>query len=198
MAHPRPKVVVLAGPNGAGKTTIAPVLLKDVLGVVEFVNADALAGGLSGFAPERAALAAGRVMLARLHELARQRRSFGFETTMASRSFAPWLARLKRGGFAVHIVFLWLPSPEIALQRVAERVRLGGHFIPEDIVRRRFQSGLRNFFRLYRALATTWRMYDNSQVGRPRLIARGQGERTLAVADRTVWSLIESTAADET
>jgi predicted ABC-type ATPase len=189
-------VVVLAGPNGAGKTTVAPVLLNELLGVTEFVNADTLAGGLSGFAPERAALAAGRVMLARLHELARQRRSFAFETTLASRSFAPWLARLKQGGYAVHVVFLWLPAPEIALERVAARVRLGGHSIPDETVKRRFHSGLRNFFRLYQALANTWWMYDNSGGGRPTLVARGSGRRATEIADARRWRTVTRMAYD--
>ena len=106
MSHFRPSVVVLAGPNGAGKSTAAPALLQGALGVTEFVNADAIARGLSAFDAERAALPAGRVMLRRLRDLARQRVSFAFETTLASRSFAPWLAELKRDGYSIHIVFL--------------------------------------------------------------------------------------------
>src|SRR5947209_11952925 len=103
-------IVVVAGPNGAGKTTAAPFLLRDALGVREYVNADPIAAGLSAFAPESVAIAAGRVMLARIDELARQRISFGFETTLASRSFAPWLRLRLADGYAVHLVFLWLAS----------------------------------------------------------------------------------------
>ena len=117
MSDARPSVVILAGPNGAGKSTTAPLLLQGALGVTEFVNADAIARGLSGFNPEGAAIAAGRVMLARLHELARQRVAFAFETTLASRSFAPWLKELTVSGYTVHLVFLWLPSLDLALLR---------------------------------------------------------------------------------
>lgn len=143
-----PQVVVLAGPNGAGKSTSAPRLLRGALGVEEFVNADVIASGLSGFAPERVAMAAGRVMMQRLRGLAEARTNFAFETTLATRSFAPWLSCLISSGYVLHLVFLWLPSAEIAVARVQERVRRGGHHVPEDVVRRRYRAGLRNFFQL--------------------------------------------------
>lgn len=113
-----PSVIILAGPNGAGKTTAAPSLLRGTLGVVEFVNADLIAQGLAGFDPQRAALAAGRAMLARIDDLARQRASFAFETTLASRSFAPWLQNLIQTGYRFHLVFLWLPDADFAVDRV--------------------------------------------------------------------------------
>ena len=121
----RPSVVILAGPNGAGKSTVAPALLAGALGVTEFVNADDIARGLSAFNPAGVSISAGRVMLARVRDLARQRASFAFETTLASRSFAPWLRELKTSGYDVHMLFLWLPSAEFAVARVAERVREG-------------------------------------------------------------------------
>jgi len=123
MTGARPSVVILAGPNGAGKSTAAPELLQEELAVSEFVNADVIARGLSAFDPDRAAMAAGRVMLARLNELARQRESFAFETTLASRSFAPWLRDLRASGYAVHLLFLWLSSPELAVARRPSRSR---------------------------------------------------------------------------
>jgi predicted ABC-type ATPase len=126
----RPSVVILAGPNGAGKSTVAPALLHGALAVNEFVNADVIASGLSAFDPESAAIAAGRVMLSRIRELASQRVNFAFETTLASRSFAPWLRQLATSGYAVHLVYLWLPSADFAVERVAERVRAGGHNVP--------------------------------------------------------------------
>jgi len=185
----QPVVVVVAGPNGAGKSTTAPALLQGVLGVTEFVNADAIAGGLSAFNTEGAALAAGRVMLTRLKTLARGRSSFAFETTLASRSFAPWLTELKANGYAVHIVFMWLPSAELALQRVADRVAFGGHDVPAATVRRRYRVGLRNFFELYRPLASTWRFYDTS--GRePLLVAHQVEGAPVQVYDRKPWDLI--------
>ena len=136
MSDVRPSVVIVAGPNGAGKSTVAPALLQGALAVDEFVNADAIASGLSAFDPAGAAIAAGRVMLARLHELAEQRVSFAFETTLASRTFAPWLRELKASGYGIQVLFLWLPSAEFALDRVADRVRGGGHNVPAGTVRR--------------------------------------------------------------
>jgi predicted ABC-type ATPase len=136
-ADKHPGVIVLAGPNGSGKSTSAPSLLKGMLGVTEFVNADVIARGLSGFAPMGAALEASRIMLQRLHDLAGTRTSFAFETTLASKSLAPWLSQLIVEGYDFHLLFLWLPSPEAAIARVRERVQLGGHEVPEDTVRRR-------------------------------------------------------------
>jgi predicted ABC-type ATPase len=187
--------VVLAGPNGAGKSTSAPLLLRGTLGVSEFVNADVIARGLSGFKPEGAALAAGRVMLARLRELARGRESFAFETTMASRLLARWLAGLIAKGYRFRLVFLWLPSADMALARVAERVRMGGHAVPEETIRRRYDVGLRNFLRLYRPLAESWRVYDNSKTP-ARLIALGKGCAVTRVLDRSTWALILQGHAD--
>ncbi len=185
-----PSVIILAGPNGAGKTSCAPLLLKGSLGVDEFVNTDVIAQGLSAFAPERAALAAAEIMLLRLRELARQRLTFAFETTLASRSLAPWLRELLEGGYRFHLVFLWLPGADLAVDRVAGRVRMGGHDVPGDTIRRRYQVGLRNFFRLYQPLATTWRMYDNSRGRRPRLVASGSGVRTTRIVDRRTWETV--------
>jgi predicted ABC-type ATPase len=189
----RPHVVILAGANGAGKSTTAPVLLRGRLGVDEFVNADTIARGLSAFAPEGVAIDAGRVMLRRLERLATQRRDFAFETTMASRTFGPRIARWMETGYAFHLVFLWLPNAEFALARVRERVRLGGHDVPEVTVRRRYARGLINFFTLYQPIATTWRLYDNSQA-RPRLVARGDHPGRTVVLDPGLWARITEVA----
>ena len=185
----RPHVVVLAGPNGAGKSTTAPVLLRGKLGVDEFVNADTIARGLSAFAPEGVAIDAGRVMLRRLEQLGTQQRDFAFETTLASRTFAPRIARWMQSGYAFHLVFLWLPNAEFALARVRERVQLGGHDVPETTVRRRYARGQINFFALYQPVATTWRFYDNSQA-RPRLVARGDRIGRSIVSDAVLWARI--------
>ncbi len=185
----RPHVVVLAGPNGAGKSTTAPVLLRGKLGVDEFVNADTIARGLSAFAPEGVAIDARRVMLRRLKQLAAQQRNFAFETTLASRTFAPQIARWMHSGYAFHLVFLWLPNAEFALARVRERVQLGGHDVPEVTVRRRYARGLINFFALYQSVATTWRFYDNSQA-RPRLVACGDRTGLSVVSDAGLWARI--------
>lgn len=190
MSEPRPTVVILAGPNGAGKSTAAPELLQDELAVNEFVNADVIARGLSAFDPDRAAMAAGRVMLARLNELARQRESFAFETTLASRSFAPWLRDLRTSGYAVHLFFLWLSSPDLATQRVAYRVRSGGHNVPADTIRRRYHAGIRNLFSLYQPVVTSWAIYNCSWL-RSQLVAERLDSAPIKVYDRDVWAVIQ-------
>lgn len=191
MPEESPSVVVIAGPNGAGKSTTAPALLADVLGVSEFINADVIAQGLSAFNPEGAAIEAGRVMLTRLKELAASRANFAFETTLASKTFAPWITRLCQGGYEFHLVFLYLPSADMAVERVADRVRAGGHHVADEVVRRRYVGGIRNFFRLYRPLASSWRFYDNADRSGPRLIAAGSREDERLVPDRTLWSLVK-------
>jgi predicted ABC-type ATPase len=188
MAARPPLVVVIAGPNGAGKSTTAPRLLQEALTVREFVNADPIAIGLSAFRPESVAMAAGRMMLARLKALALAREDFAFETTLASRSFAPWLASLRASSYRVHLAFLALSSPDLAVARVAQRVRQGGHDVPEPVVRRRFVAGLRNFFAPYQSIADTWQMFDNSGVTGPGLIASGRGRQPVHVVDVEAWT----------
>jgi predicted ABC-type ATPase len=153
------------------------------------IAGESIARGLSSFSPEQAAFDAGRVMLMRLDRLARQRRSFAFETTLASRTFAPRLKEWIGGGYVFHPVYLWLPSADFALARMRERVRLGGHDVPEDTVRRRYSRGLANFFTLYLPLTTTWRFYDNSG-RRSRLFAHGKGRTQVIVVHDTLWQQI--------
>ncbi|MBC6481737.1 MAG: AAA family ATPase [Hormoscilla sp. GM7CHS1pb] len=186
MAH----IIIIAGPNGAGKSTAAPALLPETLGITEFVNADAIARGLSAFAPERVAFRAGRIMLERLQQLAAERVNFAFETTLATRSFAPWIANLRSTGYLFHLVFLWLPNPELAIARVQARVRQGGHDVPETTILRRYRAGLNNFFQLYRPLADTWRFYENVDSRSPRLIASGRGDFEQNISDNETWESI--------
>jgi predicted ABC-type ATPase len=188
--EPNPSVVILAGPNGAGKSTAAPELLQGALAVNEFVNADVIARGLSAFDPESAAIGAGRVMLARLRDLAKQRVSFAFETTLASRTFAPWLRDLAASGYGVHLVFLWLSSADLAVERVADRVRHGGHNVPPETVRRRYDAGLRNFFRLYEPLVSTWRLF-NASGPKPELLAERLESQPLRVYHEGVWTVVK-------
>lgn len=187
----RASLLALAGPNGAGKTTAGPELLRDTLGITELVNADLIAQGLSPFAPQRASVAAGRIMVERLRELARRRVSFAFETTLAGRAYAPWIAGLVDRGYLFHLLFLWLPSPEHAIARVADRVRRGGHAVPDEVVRRRYYAGLRNFFRLYRPLATAWRVYENAEGRRPRLVAMGRATVEAQIFDEVTWRAVQ-------
>ena len=190
MGNSQPSVIVLAGPNGAGKSTAAPALLHGTLGVTEFVNADVIAQGLSAFDPASVAMTAGRIMLSRLKELAEQRVSFSFETTLASRTFAPWLRGLIAAGYSFRLVFLWLPSADVAVARVAERVKMGGHGVPEETIRRRYGKGIANFFTLYRPLVKSWHVYDNSHASGPRAIAYGDAT-SVVVSDPVVWKLID-------
>ena len=191
------KLIMIAGPNGAGKSTAAPRLLRGVLGVARFVNADTIARGLDAFEPERVAFAAGRVILNRLHELGADRTDFAFETTLASRTFAPWIRRLKRQGYRFHLVYLHLPSPEMAISRVADRVRLGGHNVPEETIRRRYQRGLHNFFSLYQPLADSWWLYDNSSGQVPELLACAlplpSGHLKELIFDESTWRRLQET-----
>ena len=178
------QVIVIAGPNGAGKTTLAPFLLRDKLGVLEYVNADPIAQGLSGFDPASVAVTAGRVMLNRLHDLAEQRKTFAFESTLAAKHYAGWIKKLRNHGYAFQLMFLWLRSADLAVQRVRERVQAGGHHVPEQIIRRRYGAGLRNFSTLYQPLANTWAVYDNSHLPSPMMIAQGgQGEGESIIHD---------------
>lgn len=182
-------VIVLGGPNGAGKSTTASRLLPGVLGIREFVNADEIARGLSPFNPEGSETAAGRLMVARIRALARAGESFGFETTCAGRGYVRLLRACRDAGYRVTLVFLWLPSPEAALARVARRVREGGHGVPDEVVVRRYIAGLRNMRHLYLPLADIALIYDNSD-GRGTLIAERQPGEPFTVYDRTRWNLI--------
>jgi predicted ABC-type ATPase len=188
-----PKVVVIAGPNGPGKSTAAPAVLRNTLQVNEFVNADTIAAGLSAFSPDAVAIAAGRIMLGRIRELAGEGRDFAFETTLASRSFAPWLKGLQLRGYTFHLVYLWLPTVELAVARVAERVRRGGHAVAEDMVRRRYERSLLNFFGIYSQFADSWLMVNNSVRPRPRMVAKRAVGRSVRVFRTDEWSALRAT-----
>jgi predicted ABC-type ATPase len=186
MSEIAPQVIVIAGANGAGKTTLAPFLLRDELRVLEYVNADPIAHGLSGFDPASVALQAGRVMLNRLHELAEQRKTFALETTLAAKHYAGWIGKLRDNGYAFQLMFLWLRSPDLAVQRVRARVHAGGHDVPEQIIRRRHAAGLKNFWEFYQPLADAWAVYDNSKSEKV-LIAAGDREVPLLIYDKRSW-----------
>jgi predicted ABC-type ATPase len=173
----RRQVYIIAGPNGAGKTTFARKFLPNYAKCLEFVNVDLIASGLSPFDPERAALKAGRIMLEQIHSLAKRGVDFGFETTLSGKTYVKLLQRIKKSGYFVHIFFLWVPSVELAIERIKLRVRNGGHHIPDDVVRRRFGRSLLNFFRTYQPLADSWTIFDNS-VDIPKMIAFSESGKT--------------------
>ncbi len=166
-----PHCIVIAGPNGAGKTTFAKEFLLREAGVIHFVNADLIAGGLSPLRPELAARQAGRLVLMELTRLAKARKDFAFESTLSGRTYLRLLTRWKSSGYRIEIAFLSLQSVQLALQRIATRVRQGGHDVPRADVIRRFDRSWKNFRTLYRPLAHTWSVYDNSE-NAPRLLER--------------------------
>jgi predicted ABC-type ATPase len=190
-----PSVVVFGGPNGAGKTT-ASAMLERVFGIKIFVNADVIARGLAGADPERAALRAGREMLVQLRALARQRASFAFESTLSSRTFAPWLRELADSGYEVHFVYVWLSSAELSVQRVNYRAAHGGHSVPADTVRRRYARSCANFVRLYLPVATSWLVSDNSGT-RPVVVGYQTATGTRVIVSPEAWSSIHEIAASQ-
>lgn len=180
---------MIAGPNGAGKTTSAMTLLPDILTCDEYINADSIAVGLSPFKPEEVAFAAGRLMLERIHQLAKRGADFAFETTGASRTFAPFLMDCKNDGYEINLLYVWLVSPELALERVATRVANGGHDIPEDVVRRRYKKGLENLLKLYMPVVDNWMLYNNSGTF-PELIAERSTISGILIVNQDIWQML--------
>jgi len=166
----RPHLYIVAGPNGAGKTTFAQKFLPQYADCLEFVNADLIAGGLSPFDPEKAAVQAGRLMLDQIHSFAKRGLDFGFETTFSGKTYVKLLKDLKNKGYYIHLFFLWINTVTLALERIDLRVKNGGHHVPETTVRRRFVRSLPNFFRYYQPLADSWTIFDNSE-DIPKMIA---------------------------
>jgi len=189
-----PRVYVVAGPNGAGKTTFATEFLPGIADCRQFLNADLIAAGLSPFAPETQNLRAGQLLLERIEELTTARENFGFETTLSGRGYVRLLMKMRQNGYRVSLFFLWLSSADLAVERVANRVRQGGHTIPEVDVRRRYVTGLRNLFHLYRHQRDDLWLYDACCVP-PALIAREQ-DGVLAVECTDLFDQIERQAGD--
>jgi len=179
-----PNVVILAGSNGAGKTSTAPTLLRDELRVAEFVNADVIARGLSGFSADAVAVEAGRIMLRRLEELATSGQDFAFETTLSGNAFLSAIDRWRLAGYTIRIVYLWLNSPDTAIDRVHARARQGGHNVPDEVIRRRYDRGLLNFAHRYRDAADRWQLYDNTDPQDRRVVARGSAGLVDVVDDK--------------
>lgn len=183
------RLFIIGGCNGAGKTTASKTILPEILECREFINADEIAYTLSPGNPEAAAMRAGRMMLQRIRGLAKTGFDFAFETTLSSRSYVPMLMEFKSKGYSVVLIYFYLDNVELAIQRVADRVARGGHSILEEVIRRRYQRGLHNFFLLYQNVADSWIVYNNSATA-PELIARkGLGLDT-EIFNVDIWSSI--------
>jgi predicted ABC-type ATPase len=184
------KIYMIGGPNGAGKTTVAFSLLPTKLECYEYVNADEIASGISPFNPQDVAVSAGKIMLLRLQELRLKNVDFAFETTMASKTFVKFLLDCKAEGYAINVLFVWLCTPELAIARVASRVRAGGHSIPEEAIRRRYAKGLLNFFNLFSPIADNWLFVDNSE-SQPIIVAEKQAGSEFYVHQSTTWDIVQ-------
>ena len=167
----KPQCYVIAGPNGSGKTTFAQEFLPRYVNCLSFVNPDLIAQGLSPFDPDRAMTRAGRLVLQEIRYKRAQHEDFAIETTLAGRTYLREIQEMKIAGYSVHLLYLWILSPELAICRIRDRVESGGHNVPEQDVRRRFGRSLSNLFNLYRSLFDTLHFFDNS-TAEPRLVFR--------------------------
>lgn len=182
---------VIAGCNGAGKTTASFTILPEILNCKEFVNADEIAKGLSPFQPEGVSFEAGRIMLQRINELLSENRSFAFETTLSTRSYKNKIDQGKKKGYRVTLLFFWLQTVDLAIQRVKTRVEEGGHHVEENIIRRRYSRGLKNLFEIYLPLFDEVMIFDNSEE-KPELMAEKQLNSDLEVLNIEKFSALKS------
>lgn len=184
------KIFMIAGPNGAGKTTTAYSFIKDNM-VDEFINADEIARGLAPLHPESMSVTASKLFIKRFHELIEARQNFAFETTGAARNYIKHLRNAQELGFEINLFFLWLPSANLAVERVAYRVKQGGHHIPEDTVRNRYSSGLNNLIKHYLPLADNAWILDNSCADTEKVIARKIVDQGLKIEEPNIWKEIQ-------
>ena len=184
------RLYIISGCNGAGKTTASYTILPDMLECNEFVNADEIAKGLSPFNPNKVAIKAGRLMLTRITELLESGVDFAFETTLSTRSYVNTVKKAQEKGYLVTVLYFWLNSPELAVERVRIRVKEGGHNIPEKTIRRRYDLGISNMFNLYIPIADYWMFIDNSKTPFE-ILADGQGENEI-VKNKLIWNKLKS------
>ncbi len=184
-----PNVYIVAGPNGAGKTTFAKRFLANYAECRIFINADLIAAGISPLDPEAAAIRAGRLMLEEIHLQASRGSDFGFEATLSGHTQLRLIEGLKKRGYKIHILFLWVPAVELSQARVKVRILQGGHSVPEPVIARRFERSIRNFLQSYRFAADAWILFDNSG-GRPQIIAQYKAGKTRIIHRRLYDRLV--------
>ncbi len=187
------KIFIISGCNGAGKTTASFTILPELLNITDFVNADEIAKGLSPFQPENVSIEAGRIMLKRLHFLLEQHQDFAFETTLSSKTFIHLIEKAKKLGYSVHLVFYWLESVDLAIERVKIRVAEGGHNIPTETIIRRYYAGLKNLINVYAKSVDSWMIFENSSA-EPLPIAKGEKSALITIFDETQWKRINQIA----
>ncbi len=187
-----PQLYVISGCNGAGKTTASYALLPEMLGCSQFVNSDEFAKSLSPFSPDAASIQASKLMLLKMNYLFARKEDFAIETTLATRSLKRMIVKSRAQGYSVTILYFWLNSPELAIERVRARVASGGHNIPDEVVRRRYMAGLHYFFNVYRQMADRWILADNSQIPF-KVVAEGQKD-LLTIKDEETYSIISEMA----
>lgn len=180
---------IIAGCNGAGKTTASFTILPDILDCKEFVNADEIAKGLSPFQPDKVAFEAGRIMLHRVNELLAHGETFAFETTLATKSYRSKVIEAQSKGYNVSLLFFWLNSTDLAIERVRTRVLEGGHNIPTDVIERRYVNGIKNLFNIYLPIVNECMIFDNSD-GMPELLAQKNKETQLEIRNNDKFDLI--------
>lgn len=185
-----PNLYIIAGCNGAGKTTASFTVLPEMLNCDEFINADEIARGLSPLNPDKAAIDAGRLMLTKIDRLILNNKDFAFETTLATKSYSNTILRAKRNGYTVTLVFFWLDSVELAIERVKTRVIEGGHNIPEPVIIRRYFAGLSNLFSIYIPLCDYWMLFNNS-ISPSGLIAEGYTDKDIEVKNSSIFDTIK-------
>jgi predicted ABC-type ATPase len=181
-----PNAYIIAGPNGVGKTTFAREFLPNYANCRIFINADLIAAGMSPFDPARAVFRAGRLMLEEIETQAARGEDFGFETTLSGKAHLRVMRALKKRGYEVHIFYLWVPSAELTLARIKERVLRGGHDVPEAVVRRRFGRSIGHFIGPYGRLADRWILFDNAGVAPREVATSGRGK--LRVVDERLYN----------
>ncbi|HEY2581786.1 MAG TPA: AAA family ATPase [Mucilaginibacter sp.] len=184
-----PNLYIISGCNGAGKTTASYTILPEMLNCNEFVNADNIAAGLSPFNPENVAIEAARIMLTRIEELLLKGVDFAIETTLASRSYMSLIKRARKLGYRIKMVYFWLSSPLEAKNRVAARVRSGGHDIPEEVIERRYYGGIYNLINLYISICDIWLIVNNMKTP-SELVCQGEFDKVSIIYNHDIWYTI--------